>query len=108
MLLDIVVVVIGGLLPDVGLGVGVEPQPHPLCHRVLADPGDVDMLVFLDGLLQLFFALLLGLGQDVFRDSLARLQVPASRVSPLPSPVLPLADAALAVGSALCHGQSSP
>ena len=61
------------------------------------------MLVFLDGLLQLFLALLLGLGQDVLVDDLARLRVPAGGVPPLPAAIFSLSDVTFAVDLFLHH-----
>lgn len=107
-LLDVVVVIVRRLLPDGGLGVGLEPQPHPLSHRVFATADNVHLSVFLDGLRQLLLTFFLGFRQHVFVDGLTRYRVAARRVAALPAAIGTLAQAALTVCSFLCRDQSPP
>lgn len=107
-LLDIIVVVICRLLSDGGFGVGLEPQPHPLSHRVFAAANNVHLPVFLNGTLQFFLAFFLRLGQHIFVDGLACYRVAARCVTALPAAIGALAQAALAVCSFLSRSLSPP
>ena len=86
-LFDVVIVVVRRLLPDGGLGIGLEPQPHPFGYRVFATTDYVYLSIFLNGLGQLFLAFLLGFRQHVFVDGLARCRVAARCVAALPAAI---------------------
>ena len=81
----------------------LEPLVHPLFHRVLARPGEVHLFGFFQGSFQFFFDLGLGLAKDILEDLFAGFGVSSGGKPTFPTAVFPLADVALAVGSALCH-----
>ena len=91
-----------GTGPHLDSGVVLIPHPHPLAQGVLPGLGHVQPLGFLDGLAAFLHHLRLGLAQDGPVDGLP-LRCVARCVAALPPSVLPLANAALAVGSLLCH-----
>ena len=105
-LVDVVLVVGGGGLPDGGLGVILEPGFRPLAYCVLTGFVCIHFFGLLQGHRQLFFAFLLGFCQDVFVDGLSRFWVVACCVAALPVAFAPFAEAALAVCPLLGHGVS--
>ena len=96
-------IALGGVVADVGLAVGFKPQPAPLCYGVVARVIEGHAPVFPNGFRQLFFALRLGLGGHAFLDGPAGDRVDALGISALPAATGLFTDAALAVGSFLCH-----
>ena len=100
-LVDVVLVVGGGGLPDRGLSVVLEPGFHPLAYRKLARFAGIDFSRQLQCRRQFFFAFFLGFCQDVFVDGFACFRVVACCVAALPAAVLALANIALAVGALL-------
>ena len=96
-------ITLGGVVADVGLAVSLKPQAAPLRYGVVAHVIDRNALVFPNGFRQLFLALRLGLGGHTFLDSLAGDWVDALGISALPAAAGLFADAALTVGSFLCH-----
>ena len=107
MVVDVVLVIIFGFLPEPGFGVDFVSEANPGFQRVVFRPAHIELAAGLYGLFQLFFDLCLGLAQDILVDRLAGLRVATCRVSPLPPAVFPLADVALAVGPFLCRVDSS-
>ena len=96
-------ITLGGVVADVGLAVGFKPQAAPLRCGVVARVIERHAPVFPNGFRQLFFALRLGLGGHAFLDGLAGDRVDALGISALPAAAGLFADAALTVGSFLCH-----
>ena len=96
-------IALGGIVADVGLAVSLKPQAAPLCNSVVARVIDGNAPVFPNGSRQLFFALRLGLGGHAFLDGFAGDRVDALGISALPAAAGLFTDAALAVGSFLCH-----
>ena len=107
-LFNVVVVVVRRLLSDGRFGVSLEPQPHPLGHRVFATSDYVYLPVFLNGPIQFFLALFLRFGQDIFVDGLACHRVSACRIPSLPAAILPLANIAFTVCPLLSRSLSPP
>ena len=101
--LDDPLIALGGVVADVGLTVGFKPQPAPLRCGVVARVIERHAPVFPNSLRQLFLALCLGLGGHAFLDGSAGDRVDALGISALPAAAGLFADAALAVGSFLCH-----
>ena len=106
MVVDVAPVGLVGGGTRLDLSTVLKPHVHPLSYGVLPCPAEVQLGVFRDGLFQFLFDLRLSFAQDVFVDGLACLRVPARGVAALPPSVLPLADTALAVGSAFCRSAS--
>ena len=96
-------IALGGVVADVGLAVSLKPQAAPLCYGVAARVIERYAPVFPNGFRKLFFALRLGLGGHAFLDGLAGDRVDALGLSALLAATGLFADAALAVGSFLCH-----
>lgn len=96
-------IALGGVVADVGLAVSFKPQAAPLRCGVVARVIDGNAPVFPNGFRQLFLALRLGLVGHAFLDGFAGDRVDALGISALPAAVGLFADAALAVGSFLCH-----
>ena len=69
--IDVAFVGLLGRWSDFQLGVVFEPHIHPLAQRVLSGFDDVQSFVFLNGPLQLFFDLSLGLAQYILVDGLS-------------------------------------
>ena len=101
--LDDPLIALGGVVADVGLAVSFKPQAAPLRCGVVARVIERYAPVFPNGFRQLFFALRLGLGGHTFLDGPAGDRVDALGISALPAAAGLFADAALAVGSFLCH-----
>ena len=102
-MLDDPLIALGGVVADVGLTVSLKPQAAPLRCGVVARVIDRNAPVFPNGFRQLFLALRLGLGGHAFLDGSAGDRVDALGISALPAAAGLFADAALAVGSFLCH-----
>lgn len=83
MLLDDAFVGLGGVVADVGFTVGFKPQPTPVRHCIIT------IVVHWDA--------------PVVPDGPAGVRVDAHGESSFPTAMGLLADAALAVGSFLCH-----
>ena len=83
-------------------GVVFVPHSHPLAQGVLPGLGHIQALGFLDSPAELLHHLRLSLAQNVPINGFP-LRGVACCVTALPAAVFPLADAALAVGSFLCH-----
>ena len=96
-------IALGGVVADVGLAVGFKPQAAPLRCGVVARVIERHAAILPNGFRQLFFALRLGLGGHAFLDSPASDRVDALGISALPAAAGLFTDAALAVGSFLCH-----
>jgi len=96
-------IALGGIVADVGLAVSLKPQAAPLRYSVVSGVMDRHAPVFPNGLRQLFLALCLGLSGHTFLDGLAGDRVDALGISALPAAAGLFADAALTVGSFLCH-----
>ena len=101
--LDDPFIALGGVVADVGLTVGFKPQAAPLRCGVVARVVERHAAILSNGFRQLFFALRLGLGGHTFLDGPAADRVDALGISALPAAAGLFADAALAVGSFLCH-----
>jgi len=97
MLVDVVLVICRRGCADGWLCVVLVPELRPFAHRVVASLRDFDLFEFFHRLLQLLFAFALRPREDALCDWFPRLRVNARRVAPLPAPVLPLSDIALAV-----------
>ena len=108
MLVDVVLVVGGGSLPDGGPGVILEPCLSPLSHRELPGLMRVHPPDLFQRRGQLFLALFLRPRQHVFVDGLSCLWVVARCVTPLPAAILAFADVALAVRSFFSRSLSPP
>lgn len=104
---DVVEVVVLGFLPQAWLGVDLVPQLDPRTQRVGFCAAHVQLFSLRDGLLELFLGFCLRLGEDALADGLAGDGIAAGGVATLPAVVLPLADAAFAVGSFFRHGINS-
>ena len=63
--------------------------------------------IFRKALFQFFFDLGLSLTKDIFEDLLAGFGIGSGGKPTFPTAIFPLADVALAVGSALCHNITS-
>ena len=100
-MLDDPLIALGGVVADVGLAVGVKPQPAPLRHGVILVVVHRDAPVVPDGPVQLLLALGLCLGGHAFLDGPAGGGIDPQGVSALPAAVGLSADAALAVCSFL-------
>ena len=96
-------IALGGVVADVGLAVSFKPQAAPLRCGVVARVIERHAAILPNGFRQLFFALRLGLGGHAFLDGLAGDRVDALGISALPAAAGLFTDAALAVGSFLCH-----
>ena len=101
--LDDPLIALGGVVADVGLTVSFKPQAAPLRCGVVARVIERHAAILPNGFRQLFFALRLGLGGHAFLDGSAGDRVDALGISALPAAAGLFADAALAVGSFLCH-----
>ena len=101
--LDDPLIALGGVVADVGLTVGFKPQAAPLRCGVVARVVERHAAILSNGFRQLFFALRLGLGGHAFLDGPTGDRVDALGISALPAAAGLFADAALAVGSFLCH-----
>lgn len=82
----------------------LEPDLHPRAQGALSRPGHIHSLASFDGFRQLFLHLCLCFAQDVLVDGFPGLRVSAGGVPSLPATVRAFANAALAVGTLLCHG----
>ena len=100
---DIASVGLVGGWSDFQFGVIFEPHVHPLPQRVLSGFDDVQSFVFLNGPLQLFLDLSLGLAQNILDDGLACNGIGSCGVPTLPATILSLSQTALTVGSSFCH-----
>ena len=103
---DHVLIGLCGVGADHRLAVGFKPQPAPLRYRVVLVVVHRDAPVVPDGFRQLFLALGLRPGGHAFLNGAAGVGIDALSVSALPAAVGLLSDAALAVGSFLCHCSS--
>ena len=101
--LDDPLIAFSGVVADVGLTVGFKPQAAPLRCGVVARVIERHAAILPNGFRQLFFAFRLGLGRHTFLDGPAGDRVDALGISALPAAAGLFADAALAVGSFLCH-----
>ena len=105
-LVNVVLVVGRGCLPDGGFRVILKPRFSPLTHCELAGL----MRVHFPGLFQcrrqFFFALFLRFCQHILVDGLAGFRVVARCVAALPAAILALANVALAVCSFLSRSLS--
>lgn len=101
--LDDPLIALGGVVADVGLTVGFKPQAAPLRCGVVARVIERHAAILSNGFRQLFFALRMGLGGHAFLDGSAGDRVDALGISALPTTAGLFTDAALAVGSFLCH-----
>ena len=107
-LVDVVLVVGGGGLPDGRPGVILEPGLSPLTHRELAGLMRVHFPGLFQRRCQLFFAFFLRFSQHVFTDGLAGFRIAARCIAALPAAIFALADVTLAVCSFLGRGLSPP
>ena len=89
--------------PDLRLGVGFKPDPHPLLHRVGLRFSEVDPLSCFLRFSQLVLDLRLRPAQHILENLFSGLRVPARCESTLPASVLALADISLAIGSFFRH-----
>ena len=103
MMLDDVPVSFRGVVTNVGFAVGFKPQPAPLRHSIVLVVVHRDTPVVPDGPVQLLLALSPCFGGYAFLNGAASAGVDALGVSALPAAVGLFPDAALAVGSFLCH-----
>ena len=116
MLLQEVGVLLLGGLPEVGLGVQLEPRPKPLRYGEPLDRscgflgGGLDVLGggrFLrrvpDSLPEFGLALGLGLSEDVPVEEFPGRLIAANGVATLPAAIAAFAETAFSTGSAFCH-----
>ena len=96
-------IALGSVVADVWLAVSFKPQAAPLRCGVVARVIERHAAILPNGFRQLFFALRLGLGGHAFLDGSASNRVDALGISALPTTAGLFTDAALAVGSFLCH-----
>ena len=101
--LDDPFIALGGVVADVGLAVGFKPQAAPLRYGVVARVIERHAAILPNGFRQLFFALRLRFGGHTFLDGSAGDRVDALSISALPAAAGLFTDAALTVGSFLCH-----
>ena len=106
MVFDHVLISLCGVGADHRLAVGFKPQPAPLRHSIVLAVVHWDTPVVPDGLCQLLFTFGLRPGGHTFLNGAAGAGVDTLGVSALPAAVGLLSDAALAVGSFLCHCSS--
>ena len=96
-------IALGGVIADVGFAVSLKPQAAPLRYGVVAGVIERCATILPNGFRQLLLALRLGLGGHAFLNGPAGDRVDALGVSALPAATGLFTDAALAVGSFLCH-----
>ena len=101
--LDDPLITLGSVVADVGFAVSLKPQAAPLRYGVVTGVVERYATVFPNGFRQLLLALRLSLCGHAFLDSPAGDRVDALGISALPAAAGLFTDAALTVGSFLCH-----